>query len=140
MKGSGCKTCPVNPCPTMAYRGSTCANVRFQHGLGDPLTHFDRVHGMGEKDMAVALAEEVADRCFEVLALYGIHPSPADKDSVRYRLGHHYYHKLLEPVNEDKSVYKARLAQEEKAAMADMLRPTEHTIEEIEREFGRNKP
>lgn len=32
----GCKTCPVAPCETMVYRGSTCAAKRARYGLGDP--------------------------------------------------------------------------------------------------------
>lgn len=35
-KENGCKDCPVNPCETAIYRGSTCASQRAKYGLGDP--------------------------------------------------------------------------------------------------------
>ena len=49
--GSGCKTCPVNPCETLTYRGSTCAAQRAKHGLGDPLTHADRIRAMSDEEL-----------------------------------------------------------------------------------------
>lgn len=36
MNGSGCRTCPVEKCETMNYRGSVCAAQRAKLGLGDP--------------------------------------------------------------------------------------------------------
>lgn len=55
--GSGCKTCPVNPCETLTYRGSTCAAQRAKHGLGDPLTHADRIRAMSDEELAAWMAE-----------------------------------------------------------------------------------
>ena len=49
--GSGCKTRPVNPCETLTYRGSTCAAQRAKHGLGDPLTHADRIRAMSDEEL-----------------------------------------------------------------------------------------
>ena len=39
MNGSGCKNCPVRPCETINYRGSTCAAQRAKYGLSDPMTN-----------------------------------------------------------------------------------------------------
>ena len=52
MNGSGCKTCPVKPCPTMKYRGSTCAAQRAKHGLGDPMTLADKIRSMSDEELA----------------------------------------------------------------------------------------
>jgi hypothetical protein len=52
MKGSGCKNCPVNPCETMNYRGSTCAAQRAKFGLGDPQTNADRIRAMSDVELA----------------------------------------------------------------------------------------
>lgn len=51
MNGSGCKTCPVNPCETMNYRGSTCAAQRAKYGLGDPMTNADRIRAMSDEEL-----------------------------------------------------------------------------------------
>lgn len=136
MNGSGCKKCPVRPCTTMRYRGSTCASLRFQHGLGDPKTKYDTVLTMSEEAMATALADEVVDRCFVLLALYGVHPSPADKKAMRYNLTNHYYHMLLEPANEDKSMADIQRDQAEKELLVEKLRPTADTIEKLEELYG----
>ena len=50
MNGSGCKNCPVNPCETMNYRGSTCAAQRAKLGLGDPQTNADRFRAMSDEE------------------------------------------------------------------------------------------
>lgn len=55
MNGSGCKNCPVNPCETMNYRGSTCAAQRAKFGLGDPQTNADRIRAMSDEELAVFL-------------------------------------------------------------------------------------
>ena len=52
MNGSGCKNCPVNPCETMNYRGSTCAAQRAKFGLGDPQTNADRIRAMSDEELA----------------------------------------------------------------------------------------
>lgn len=52
MKGSGCKNCPVIPCETMNYRGSTCSAQRAKFGLGDPLTNADRIRAMSDEELA----------------------------------------------------------------------------------------
>lgn len=57
--GSGCKTCPVNPCETLTYRGSTCAAQRAKHGLGDPLTHADQIRAMSDEELCEFLMCDV---------------------------------------------------------------------------------
>ena len=52
MNGSGCKTCPVNPCHTLHYRGSYCAEQRAKLGLGDPLTNAEWIRSMSDKELA----------------------------------------------------------------------------------------
>ena len=52
MNGSGCKNCPVNPCKTMNYRGSTCAAQRAKFGLGDPQTNADRIRAMSDEELS----------------------------------------------------------------------------------------
>lgn len=69
--GSGCKTCPVNPCQTLTYRGSTCAAQRAAHGLGDPKTNADRIRDMLDKNDAQGLLDT-----FEELFEDGV-PGPA---------------------------------------------------------------
>ena len=61
MNGSGCKTCPVNPCHTLYYRGSYCAEQRAKHGLGDPLTNADRIRAMTDEELAVYLCRKFVD-------------------------------------------------------------------------------
>ena len=61
MNGSGCKNCPVNPCETMNYRGSTCAAQRAKFGLGDPQTNADRIRAMSDEEMAEFLYTEFLD-------------------------------------------------------------------------------
>jgi hypothetical protein len=55
MNGSGCKNCPVNPCETTNYRGSTCAAQRAKFGLGDPQTNADRIRAMPDGELAMIL-------------------------------------------------------------------------------------
>ena len=59
MNGSGCMNCPVKPCETMNYRGSTCAAQRAKLGLGDPMTNADRIRAMSDKELAFFLADEI---------------------------------------------------------------------------------
>lgn len=56
MNGSGCKNCPVKPCETMNYRGSTCSAQRARLGLGDPMTNADRIRAMTDEELAHFLA------------------------------------------------------------------------------------
>lgn len=53
-RGSGCKNCPVNPCTTMQYRGSTCSAQRARYGLGDPSTVGDKLRAMFATDEGIA--------------------------------------------------------------------------------------
>lgn len=55
MNGSGCKSCPVKPCETMNYRGSTCSAQRAKYGLGDPMTNADRLRAMSDEELAAWL-------------------------------------------------------------------------------------
>ena len=55
MNGSGCKTCPVEKCETLEYRGSTCAAQRAKFGLGDPMTNADCIRTMSDKELAVLI-------------------------------------------------------------------------------------
>lgn len=52
MNGSGCKNCPVKPCETINYRGSTCSAQRAKYGLGDPMTNGDRIRAMSDEQLA----------------------------------------------------------------------------------------
>lgn len=54
MRGSGCINCPVKPCNTMMYRGSTCAAQRACYGLGDPSTVGDKIRAMFATDEGIA--------------------------------------------------------------------------------------
>ena len=58
MNGSGCKNCPVKPCETMNYRGSTCAAQRAKFGLGDPQTNADRIRAMSYEELAQMLKRQ----------------------------------------------------------------------------------
>ena len=51
-KTDACKKCPVKPCATMNYRGSTCAAQRAKFGLGDPMTNADRIRAMSDEQLA----------------------------------------------------------------------------------------
>lgn len=57
MNASGCKTCPVNPCNTLYYRGSYCAEQRAKMGLGDPQTNADRIRMMSDEELAQKLLQ-----------------------------------------------------------------------------------
>lgn len=57
IKGSGCKNCPVIPCETMNYRGSTCSAQRAKFGLGDPMTNGDRIRAMSDEELAELLRD-----------------------------------------------------------------------------------
>ena len=57
MNGSGCKNCPVNPCETTNYRGSTCAAQRAKFGLGDPQTNADRIRAMSDEELCEFLSQ-----------------------------------------------------------------------------------
>ena len=60
MNGSGCKNCPVNPCETMNYRGSTCAAQRAKFGLGDPQTNADCIRAMSDEKMAEFICNRIS--------------------------------------------------------------------------------
>lgn len=66
MNGSGCKNCPVKPCETMNYRGSTCAAQRAKLGLGDPKTNADHIRAMSDEE----LAEFIRDVSYECQDAY----------------------------------------------------------------------
>ena len=55
MTESGCKNCPVNPCETINYRGSTCSAQRAKYGLGDPMTNADRIRAMSDEELALVV-------------------------------------------------------------------------------------
>lgn len=55
MNGSGCKNCPVKPCETVNYRGSTCAAQRARYGLGDHMTKGDKIRAMSDEELANVL-------------------------------------------------------------------------------------
>lgn len=57
MNGSGCKNCPVKPCETINYRGSTCSAQRAKYGLGDPMTNGDRIRAMSDEELAKHLVD-----------------------------------------------------------------------------------
>ena len=59
--GSGCINCPVKPCNTVYYRGSTCAAQRAKFGLGDPLTNADRIRAMSDEELAEFLCSVYDD-------------------------------------------------------------------------------
>ena len=54
MKGSGCKNCPVVGCDALRYRGSRCAALRDNLGLGDPATKADRILPQVQTDEGLA--------------------------------------------------------------------------------------
>lgn len=63
MNGIGCKNCPVNPCETMNYRGSTCAAQRSKFGLGDPQTNADSIRAMSDEELAKWLCSISTAEC-----------------------------------------------------------------------------
>ena len=50
--GSGCPSCPAFERCTAEYRGSSCAQTRWEYQLGDPKTNYDALHGMGIVNLA----------------------------------------------------------------------------------------
>ena len=72
MNGSGCKTCPVNTCHTLYYRGSYCAEQRAKLGLGGPLTNADRIRAMTDEELAAVLADHEKRVAFEVCLSFRI--------------------------------------------------------------------
>lgn len=45
--------CPAaQQCPKVQYRGSICAALRDEHGLGDPLTNADKIRQMTDEELA----------------------------------------------------------------------------------------
>lgn len=78
--GSGCKACAIYPNCTAEYRGSRCAAIRSQFGLGDPMTNADRIRSMSDDEMTkwivkfmneVLQANNMADR-FELDANFAV--------------------------------------------------------------------
>ena len=66
MNGSGCENCPVNPCETMNYRGSTCAAQREKFGLGDPQTKADRIRAMSDEELADFITDKEKGWCTDI--------------------------------------------------------------------------
>ena len=62
--GSGCKACAIYPNCTAEYRGSECAALRSEFGLGDPMTNADRIRSLSDEELAVLLAEEFSHDCY----------------------------------------------------------------------------
>ena len=54
--GSGCKACAIYPNCTAEYRGSECAALRSEFGLGDPMTNADHIRSMSDEELADFLA------------------------------------------------------------------------------------
>lgn len=75
MKGSGCKNCPVNPCETMNYRGSTCSAQRARFGLGDPATNADIMRSMTDKELAAFLARHDTEQARLRMETQGFAPT-----------------------------------------------------------------
>ena len=71
MNGSGCKNCPVKPCETMNYRGSTCAAQRAKLGLGDPKTNADRIRAMSDEELADWIARTQVSNVAEAFEVIG---------------------------------------------------------------------
>lgn len=72
MMGSGCTNCPVRPCGTMNYRGSTCTAQRAKYGLGDPLTNAERIRAMNDDELAAFWASRYVEQNRLLLESYGI--------------------------------------------------------------------
>lgn len=52
-KGDGCKSCPVENCQTMQYRGSTCAAQRAKCGVeADPFSWGDKIRSSDNEYIA----------------------------------------------------------------------------------------
>ena len=77
MNGSGCRNCPVKPCHTLHYRGSTCAAQRAKFGLGDPQTNADRIRAMSDEELADFFFEspEIEFTVCEYCEYFGGHTS-----------------------------------------------------------------
>lgn len=55
----GCKFCPAHDNCSVTYRGSSCAAIRYHHGLeGDPeiVTNGDKLRAMSDEKLAALLA------------------------------------------------------------------------------------
>lgn len=53
--------CPAaQQCPKVQYRGSICAALRDEHGLGDPLTNADKIRAMTDEELARKLMRYTA--------------------------------------------------------------------------------
>lgn len=85
MNGSGCKNCPVNPCETTNYRGSTCAAQRAKFGLGDPQTNADRIRAMSDEKLADWIARTQISNVAEAIEVIGVAWEQPDnlKDGVK---------------------------------------------------------
>lgn len=71
MNGSGCKNCPVKPCETMNYRGSTCAAQRAKLGLGDPKTNADHIRAMSDEELADWISRTQVSNVAEAFEVIG---------------------------------------------------------------------
>lgn len=66
--GGGCVGCPVNPCQTLTYRGSTCTAQRARFGLGDPLTNADWIRAMSDEELCDFIMDAPAIPCDEKIS------------------------------------------------------------------------
>ena len=98
MRGSGCDSCQIlgRRCSGSAstYRGSRCAALRTEKGLGDPETYYDRLHTADVKrlaEMLVSLRLDVARlenstvekiEAAEEIETWLMQPADLEKESV----------------------------------------------------------
>ena len=88
MNGSGCKNCPVKPCETINYRGSTCSAQRAKYGLGDPMTNGDRIRAMSDEELAVWMTSIRLDILNELCKKFDVEiemPVPTVKNTAEVR-------------------------------------------------------
>lgn len=85
MMGLGCRHCKVELCDTILYRGSRCRELRADVGQGDPLTNYDRIHGMNPVELSDFLMQTktVCDWCCEQTQCGGDVPVSVCVDNVR---------------------------------------------------------
>ena len=101
MRGSGCRTCPVIPCETMNYRGSTCSAQRAKFGLGDPTTNADRVRAMTDEELAVFFANHDVEQNRLRLESNGIVPTATQLAVLRETLYRTWRNWLQRPAKEE---------------------------------------
>lgn len=101
MNGNGCKACPVWPCETMRYRGSTCMAQRARLGLGDPMTNADRIRAMSDEELAAFLAERIVNQSVVSLKADGHEPTATDIFNISERLTRIFHAWLQQPAKEE---------------------------------------